>query len=252
MNVSNAAKDIVTDKTKVDAILDVLQRSNGDITKYLNENNAEYVSKIYWIMNIASILILIMFIIAIIFLTLFIMKIARKFNKTLIGSFLSHALPSFFISIFIVYIVILLTLTFIPSVFLANLNTTLKGTNEVHTEKVITVKNIYTENPIDNDAKDNEKDKYNYITYELDGKTGLVKVKRDEFKHHMPKNEEQIKIYTKPAFVDKNKVEKYHKDVDQNLKSTKTATLVHLSKDANDTGGKNSYWLSVLPASNPK
>lgn len=256
MNVSNAAKDIVTDKTKVDAILDVLQRSNGDITKYLNENNAEYVSKMYWIMNIASILMLIIFIIAIIFLTLFIMKTARKFNKTLIGSFLSHALPSFFISISIVYIVTLLILTFIPSVFSANLkanlNSTLKGTNEVHTEKVITVKNIYTENPIDNDAKDNKNEKYNYITYELDGKTGLVKVKRTEFKQHMPKNEEQIKIYTKPAFVDKNKVGKYNKDVDQKLKSTKSATLVHLSKDANDTNGKNAYWLSGLPDPNPK
>lgn len=252
MNISNAAKDIVVDKTNVNVISDVLQRSNGNITKYLNESNAEYVSKMYWIMNIASILMIILFIIAAIFLTIFIKKIAQRFNKSLLGSLFSYAIPSFFVSIIFLYVGTLSVVTLISSIIPMNTNLEVKGTNEVYTQKAVTVKNIYTENPIDDDAKDNKNEKYNYITYELDGKTGLVKVKRTEFKQHMPKNEEQIQIYTKPAFVDKNKVEKYNKDVDQKLKSTKTATLVHLSKDANDTNGKNAYWLSVLPDPNPK
>lgn len=248
-------KEVAIDKTDVYAYADVLSRSAGNITEYLSSHNTDIINKYYWIINISSILIGIIGLVLIIGLFILIHtglnKLANKKEDSLILSVISSFLPTMIITGLLgTFIVAIVTLTLSKIDLPSDLgDTRLENTNQVHVVENVKVKNIYSENPISNkkeDKKDENGDtiKYNYIAYELEGKTGIGKVKRTEFKNNMPKSDAQIKLYTKAKFVDDSKLDNYHKDVKKDLQSSIKVTEVNLTKqDITNKNDSNSFWL---------
>lgn len=220
-------KNVEVGKGKVNLYEDIINSKvhnfSHNVTQFLTKDDAAIVHHNLIIAGIVLVIATVIFIfIAYLVAKNFYFMISKRFDYLL-------SLLAAFVVFSLIVLGLLSTMISISMLFI---DKKLENVNQVYTKERVKVKNIYTENPLNND--DNDSKKFNYVSYDLEGKTGLVKIRKQEFKEKMATTDKSINIYTDYSFVDKSKIDEYYKATKRELQKSNNPQEVFLTSNNGD------------------